>query len=657
MLDSLGSETMGFIPHGHCFLWTPSLLWTYVLSQSTIALSYYSIPFALWYFARKRQDLPYRKLFILFGMFVMACGTTHLIGILTIWQPVYILDASVMAFTAMVSLIAAIAIWRVMPQALSIPSRAQLENTNNNLQIEIGLRKAEEARSAQLLAELKYALADNQRFTQEIIDNAPVLIYSLDNDGRFTLANKCLLSLFGLNRDQFIGHAREDVMPKQIAQQHRNNDIEVISKGTAIEVEENNIEADGMHSYLSKKFPLFDVDGNISGVCGISTDITARKKAEVDLRRANRALLTLGSGNGALIRSTDESQLLEAICFAAVDIGGYRMAWIGYVEQNTEKSIRTVASKGQHEEYVKNNLISWADSELGQGPSGRAVRSGMAQVAQNIAQDPTMFPWRDEALRCGFSSSIALPLLENDRCFGVLTIYSDETEAFDSNEVKLLEEMANDLAFGIVSLRIKNSHKNQESRLNKSMLQTIEAIASIVEMRDPYTSGHQGRVAKLAQAIAQAMRLPEDYVYAIHLAGLVHDLGKIKVPSEILSKPRRLDEIEYMMIKEHPQTGFDILNAVDFTLPIAQMVLQHHEHMDGSGYPQGLKGSEILLGARILCVADVVEAMSSHRPYRPGLGIEAALDEISKNRGALYDPQVVDACVNLFKNEAYVIPK
>jgi HD-GYP domain-containing protein (c-di-GMP phosphodiesterase class II) len=264
--------------------------------------------------------------------------------------------------------------------------------------------------------------------------------------------------------------------------------------------------------------------------------------------------------------------------------------------------------------------------------------------------------WHAEAAANGYASTVALPLLDNDKCFGVLVLYSAEPYAFDEREVSLLEEMAGDLAFGILTLRIKAAHREHEQRLQKNMLQTVEAIAGIVEMRDPYTSGHQVRVADLASAIAKQMGLSDMEQQVIHLAGVVHDLGKIRVPAEILSKPGRLNEIEYSLIKMHPQAGYDILKGIDFSWPIAQMVLQHHERMDGSGYPQGLKGDEILMGARILCVADVVEAMSSHRPYRPGLGDEAALAEIVSGRGTKFDTQVVDACVALFKENGYELP-
>jgi putative two-component system response regulator len=168
-------------------------------------------------------------------------------------------------------------------------------------------------------------------------------------------------------------------------------------------------------------------------------------------------------------------------------------------------------------------------------------------------------------------------------------------------------------------------------------------------MRDPYTAGHQERVTRLARAIAQEMDLAEEKVEAIEIAGIIHDIGKLYVPAEILSKPTKLTDLEYAMIKMHAQAGFTILSKIDFPWPIAQIVHQHHEAVNGSGYPQGLTGKDILIEAKIISVADVVEAMSSHRPYRPALGIQAALDEIAQKRGILYDREVVDACLRLFR--------
>jgi PAS domain S-box-containing protein len=190
--------------------------------------------------------------------------------------------------------------------------------------------------------------------------------------------------------------------------------------------------------------------------------------------------------------------------------------------------------------------------------------------------------------------------------------------------------------------------------LRKSIATTIQVLGTASEVRDPYTAGHQKRVADLARAIATEMKLPHDKIEGIRMAGSIHDIGKLSIPTEILSKPTKLTtEIEFSMIKEHAQSGYEILKDVDSSWPLAQIVYQHHERMNGSGYPRNLKGDEIILEARIMAVADVVEAMASYRPYRPTLGIEAALEEIEKNKGILYDDTVAEACLRLFREKGY----
>ena len=175
----------------------------------------------------------------------------------------------------------------------------------------------------------------------------------------------------------------------------------------------------------------------------------------------------------------------------------------------------------------------------------------------------------------------------------------------------------------------------------------------IVETKDPYTAGHQERVANLAVAIAEDLSLPPEKINGIRMAGMIHDIGKVKVPTEILSKPGKLSPTEFTLIQSHAEIAYDILKIIDFHYPVAQIAYQHHERIDGSGYPRGLKGDEILVEAKIIAVADVVEAITSHRPYRPALGIDAALEEISKNRGILYDQEVTDACLSLFQEKGY----
>lgn len=212
----------------------------------------------------------------------------------------------------------------------------------------------------------------------------------------------------------------------------------------------------------------------------------------------------------------------------------------------------------------------------------------------------------------------------------------------------------------VVCGRDISEHKRAEENLERTLGKlrqatrgTIQLLASTVEVRDPYTAGHQQRVADLARSIATEIGLSKEQVDGIRLAGVIHDIGKISIPAEILSKPGRLNDSEFGIIKTHPQIGYDILKKIEFPWPIAQIVYQHHEKIDGSGYPQGLSGEDMLTEAKIMCVADVVEAMASHRPYRPGLGIDKALEEISKHKGILYDSTVVDTCLKLFAEKGY----
>jgi putative nucleotidyltransferase with HDIG domain len=190
-------------------------------------------------------------------------------------------------------------------------------------------------------------------------------------------------------------------------------------------------------------------------------------------------------------------------------------------------------------------------------------------------------------------------------------------------------------------------------KLQRIMEGTVNALAITVENRDPYTAGHQQRVAQLACAIAKEIGLSQCQINSIHVAGTLHDIGKIYVPAEILSKPGRLTDVEFSLIKTHAQVGYEILRNIEFESPIAHIVLQHHERINGTGYPLGLKGDDILLEAKILAVADVVEAIHSHRPYRPAVGIDKALHEIAKNKGIYYDPIAVDACLKLFNNDEF----
>lgn len=385
----------------------------------------------------------------------------------------------------------------------------------------------------------------------------------------------------------------------------------------------------------------------IDGFVATIRDITERG-------RLIRALAAISATNSALVRASDESTFMKEICRILVEIGGYPAAWIGFPEKDEQKSISVIALAGEGGAYLKIAQITWADADQGRGPTGTAVRTGQVQVRHDYAGDISITEQREEAIERRFMACMAIPLIGQAGTIGVLTLYSSDAAAFDDEEVKLLEQLSADVSYGIEAMRDRGQHAMDLERLQQTMEATILALAATVEKRDPYTAGHQRRVAQLCNAIAAELNLNPEQIQGLELAAMIHDIGKIEIPSEILSMPRRLSEIEYSMVKLHSQAGYEILKNIDFPWPIARIVQQHHEKLDGSGYPGGLKGDQILLESRILSVADVVEALFSHRPYRPGFGLDTALNEVINGRDTKYDSAVVDACVRLFREKGFI---
>lgn len=397
-------------------------------------------------------------------------------------------------------------------------------------------------------------------------------------------------------------------------------------------------------------------DGQTIYYQGFIEDITEQKALAADLKARVRELQVLSEMNSALLHARTEEELLTEYCRILVEVAGYRMAWVGFAEEGPEKRILPVAHYGHEEGYLELLNVTWADTEHGQGPTGRCIRTGEICVSRDLATDPVIAPWREEALNRGYMSSIAIPFRQFEGEMACLTAYGVRVSRWSDPERQLMDQVASALGFGIATLRTALAKTQYQEDLRKSLEQTVEVIAETMDHRDPYTAGHERKVADLCAAIARKLGLSAARTQGLRLAAIIHDLGKIGVPAEILTKPGRLTEIQFALIKEHVQLGYNIVKNVQFPWPIAQMILQHHERLDGSGYPQGLKADEIYLESRILAVADVVEAMSSHRPYRASKGIDAALDEILSKRGILYDPEVVNACVDLFRSDGYQFP-
>ncbi len=384
------------------------------------------------------------------------------------------------------------------------------------------------------------------------------------------------------------------------------------------------------------------------------------KETEKELQKVTQTLETLSACHKVLVQATEKSELLNKICQEIVEVGGYKMAWVGIAAQDSEKTIRPFAKAGDEDGFLSRVKVTWSDIGKSHCPTGKAILSREPVVINNILNNPDNMPWRGEALKRGYGAVIALPLISNGGIFGALTIFSEEADAFQKEDVNHLMDLGENLVYGIVALHTRTARNRAEVEVKKNLnklQQTLGAIIQVlektVEVRDPYTAGHQRRVADLARSISSEMGFSQDRVDGIRIAGIIHDIGKIYVPAEILSKPRRLTTYEFNLVKTHSQVGYDILKTIDFPWPVARIVLQHHERLNGSGYPNKLMHDNILIEARILGVSDVVEAMASHRPYRPALGLDAALKEVSDHKGSLYDPEVVEICVRLFKEKRF----
>jgi putative nucleotidyltransferase with HDIG domain len=256
-------------------------------------------------------------------------------------------------------------------------------------------------------------------------------------------------------------------------------------------------------------------------------------------------------------------------------------------------------------------------------------------------------PWHEEELISHIKQSLSQTelLMENRRLVELTKKQNEELVELNKTLEEKVKEKTSDLLAKAEELKF--SYEKAQTILDG----TVKTVSKIVETRDPYTYGHEAKVAIISCRIGEEMRLPKEQIEAIHIAATLHDIGKISVPSEILTKPGCLSDLEMEIIKTHCRVAYDILKTIKFPYPVADIILQHHERLDGSGYPQGLKGDKILLEARIIGTADVIDAMASHRPYRPALGVDVAMEEIVKYRGKLYDGAVVDACLKIYETD------
>jgi PAS domain S-box-containing protein len=380
-------------------------------------------------------------------------------------------------------------------------------------------------------------------------------------------------------------------------------------------------------------------------------DITRRKYLERSTARFTETMAAMVRANAAIVRAESVDELFRLVSEAIIG-GPYIAASVVEPVQNPGRTGRFVARAGPAAAYFDEIALGWSASEdVGNGPFGEAVRT--QRPVARLVSDAQYEVWRDRAVAHGIHASLALPI-PGEEARPIFSIYMADRDGFRPDEIALFESLAADIALGIRALRTRDLHRRavlqeraRAEEVEAALEGALAAVVATLEKRDPYTSGHEQRVADLSRLIAVELGLEEDRIRGLYLAASVHDIGKISIPAEILTKPTRLNEIEYALIRQHPQTGYDIMRNIPFRWNIAEMVRQHHEYLDGSGYPRGLKADDILLESRIITVADIVESMSAFRPYHRAITLDAVLNEIGELAKRKLDPDVVAACVRI----------
>ena len=350
----------------------------------------------------------------------------------------------------------------------------------------------------------------------------------------------------------------------------------------------------------------------------------------------------------ALTRTDKEDELLQGVCDAAVKAGGYLLAWYGRVLHNGVFRLHSIAASGPATAYLDDVRVIWEEEFAPGSPGGMAVDSEDPVFTTDVLTDPAFAAWRDRATRFGIRSLVSIPVMANRSLDGVLTIYSDAPDVFDATSVAVLRNLAEQVGAGLERLQYA-------AQINDALEGTIRVLTRAVEARDPYTAGHQAAVSALAEQIAVRLGLHESQVQGVRLAALVHDLGKVALPIDLLTKPGLLRATEMALLHDHAAIGEEILSTVAFPWPIAEIVGQHHERVDGTGYPHGLRGEHIRIEARIIAVADVAEAMGRSRPYRPAHTREETLALLASERGGRLDADAVDACLAVLADGAFVL--
>ncbi len=468
------------------------------------------------------------------------------------------------------------------------------------------------------------ALRSSERRLSDIIEFFPDATLVIDNEGKVIAWNHAIEIMTGVKAEDMLG--KENYEYAVAFYGERRPTLIDIALHPELEREKSytNFEQKGDILFGESYAPgLFGDDVHLSATASVLRDVRGKIVAAIECIRDD----------------TERKQAQEDLSRAEAE---YRSIF-----ENAQEGIFRITPEGQ---FITANQ---AMAEMLGHDSPRELFSAITDISRQLYVDPRDLEALKEMIKgYGPLKGYETQLYRKDGSTIWISLNMNSVHDVEGN-VNCYEGMMEDIT---MRRKADEERKYNIEKLRKVLGGTVKAIANTVEMRDPYTAGHQRRVSDLARSVAVEMHLSSTQIDCMRVASIIHDIGKISVPAEILSKPKRLTDAEFSLIKTHCQSGHDILKDIEFPWPVARIILEHHERMDGSGYPGGLTGKNLLVESRILAVADVVEAIASHRPYRPGLGIDAALDEISKNKGILYDAEVVHACLNLFHEKGYTLP-
>jgi len=500
-----------------------------------------------------------------------------------------------------------------------------------------------------------------------LLEAAPDGMVVVNQGGDIVLLNAQAEKQFGYCRDELLGQKVTKIIPDGFAERliadGTRSAAEALAQQIGTGIELIGLRKDGSAFPIEIMLsPLESSEGIL--VTAAIRDITVKKESEHRLKAQNWALSAYASAAMALESAHSSEDLLKTICEAITRQSVYVLAWVGIAEDGPGKPVRVAAAAGSAVSYLDGVQLSWSeDAEWGKSPTGICIRTGTLQITDDTQTSPAFALWSKRARKFVIRSSISIPLRIEGSWRGALTVYAANPHAFEAPAIKVLEHLAEQIVHAVHALDQGVALHAGQINLVKTHKQLTEALSAMVapmvaamEMRDPYTAGHESRVADIAVAIGKEMGWPEERLHGLRVAAQIHDIGKISIPAEILTKPTKLSAGEWAVIREHPETGYTILKDIPFQWPIAEGVRQHHERLDGSGYPRGLKADAILPEARILAVADMVEAMASHRPYRPAIKLNLVLKQIEKEAGSLLDAKVVSACVALFHEKRLIMP-